>query len=259
MRDARLLDRAEPQWQTEESFSTMRDMANTRYRTIFLDAGGVLVTPNWHRASDALARQGVAVDAARLAAAEPFVKQQLDVAPTVRSTSDQQRGFLYFDLILAHAGIEANAATDAAMAELKAFNDRDGTWDVVATDAVSTLQRLREASCRLVVVSNTNGTLRRMFRRVGLEPWIDLVVDSQEEGVEKPDPRLFEIALERAGGDRRSTIHCGDIYQIDVVGARSAGIPAVLLDSAGLYSHADCPRVSSLTEFADRLMGGEFD
>jgi HAD superfamily hydrolase (TIGR01549 family) len=234
-------------------------MANTRYRTIFLDAGGVLVTPNWHRASEALARQGVTVAPAALAAAEPFVKQRLDVAPTVRTTNDQQRGFLYFDLILARAGIEANAATDAAMAELKAFNDTEGTWDVVAADAVATLRRLRDESCRLVVVSNTNGTLRRMFRRVGLEPWIDLVIDSHEEGVEKPAPRLFEIALERAGASPGSTIHCGDIYQIDVVGARSAGISAVLLDSAGLYAHADCPRVSSLTEFADRLLGGEFD
>jgi len=234
-------------------------MANTRYRTVFLDAGGVLVTPNWQRASEALARHGVAVAPATLAAAEPFVKQQLDVAPTVRSTNDQQRGFLYFDLILARAGIEANAATDAALAELKAFNDTEGAWDVVAGDAVPTLRRLRMAGCRLVVVSNTNGTLRRMFRRVGLEPWIDLVIDSQEEGVEKPDPRLFEIALGRAGAGRDTTIHCGDIYQIDVVGARSAGLSAVLLDSAGLYAHADCPRVLSLTEFADRLLAGGFD
>jgi putative hydrolase of the HAD superfamily len=230
-----------------------------RFQTVFLDAGGVLVTPNWQRASETLARQGLAVDVATLAAAEPFVKQQLDVAPTVRSTNDQQRGFLYFDLILARAGIRASPATDAALAELKAFNDREGLWDVVGTDAVATLRRLREASCRLVVVSNTNGTLRRMFRRVGLEPWIDVVIDSQEEGVEKPDARLFEIALDRAGAGRGSTIHCGDIYQIDVVGARSAGIPAVLLDSAGLYAHADCPRVASLTEFADRLMGGAYD
>jgi len=56
--------------------------------------------------------------------------------------------------------------------------------------------------------------------------------------VEKPDPRLFEIALERARADRAATIHCGDIYHIDVVGARAAGLPAVLLDSAGLYDAA---------------------
>jgi HAD superfamily hydrolase (TIGR01549 family) len=230
-----------------------------RYKTVLLDAGGVLVTPNWQRASEALARHDVTVAAATLAAAEPFVKQQLDVAPTVRSTNDQQRGFLYFDMILARAGIDASSATDAALGELKAFNDREGLWDVVAPDAVSTLQRLRGASCRLVVVSNSNGTVRGMFRRVGLDPWIDLVVDSREEGVEKPDRRLFEIAIERTGGSRRSAIHLGDIYQIDVVGARSAGIPAVLLDAAGLYDRTDCPRVRSLTEFADRLLGGEFD
>lgn len=234
-------------------------MSKTRYRTIFLDAGGVLVTPNWLRASEALARHGVSVDAARLAAAEPFVKQQLDVAPTVRSTNDEQRGFLYFDLILKHAGIPASGATGAALAELKAFNDTEGTWDVVAADATETLRRLRAAGCRVAVVSNSNGTVGRMFRRIGLEPYVDHVIDSRDEGVEKPDPRIFHVALQRTGGDPGHAIHCGDIYQIDVVGARAAGLPAVLLDAAGLYPHADCPRVHSLTEFADGVLGGVFD
>ena len=56
-----------------------------------------------------------------------------------------------------------------------------------------------------------------------------------------------------------ATIHCGDIYHIDVAGARAAGLPAVLLDAAGLYGDADCPRVASLPEFADRLLAGAFD
>ena len=47
------------------------------------------------------------------------------------------------------------------------------------------------------------------------------VLDSQDLGVEKPDPRLFEIALERSGAARDSTIHVGDIYHVDVVGARA--------------------------------------
>ena len=67
-------------------------MVNSRYRTVFLDAGGVLITPNWQRASGALARRGVTVSPDALAAAEPFVKQELDVAPTVQSTNDRQRG-----------------------------------------------------------------------------------------------------------------------------------------------------------------------
>jgi putative hydrolase of the HAD superfamily len=124
---------------------------------------------------------------------------------------------------------------------------------------VGALARLRAASCRLVVVSNSNGRVRRILRRTGIEPHVDLVLDSQEEGVEKPDPRIFEIALERSKADRAATIHCGDIYHIDVVGARAAGLPAVLIDAAGLYGDADCPRVQSLPEFADRLLAGAFD
>ena len=234
-------------------------MVNSRYRTVFLDAGGVLITPNWQRASGALARRGVTVSPDALAAAEPFVKQELDVAPTVQSTNDRQRGYVYFDRILLRAGIALSEATDAAMEELVAFNDRDGAWDVVTPGAVASLRRLRAASCRIVVVSNSNGRVRQILQRVGLERWVDLVIDSHEEGVEKPDGRIFEIALERSKADRGSTIHCGDIYHVDVVGARAAGLPAVLLDAAGLYAGADCPRVASLPEFVNRLLARGFD
>jgi HAD superfamily hydrolase (TIGR01549 family) len=234
-------------------------MAHTRYRTVFLDAGGVMITPNFPRLAEALSRRGVAASPDALAAAEPYVKQELDHGPTIQATDDRRRGYVYFDRILELAGIPASPATEAAVEELVSFNDREGAWDVVTPGAVEALNRLRRASCQLVVVSNSNGMVRRILGRVGLEPHVDLVLDSQEEGVEKPDPRIFEIALERARADRAATIHCGDIYHIDVVGARAAGLPAVLLDSAGLYNAADCPRVASLPEFADRLLAGRFD
>jgi len=230
-----------------------------RYDTTFLDAGGVLVCPNWDRASETLGRHGVRVEAATLAASEPAVKRQLDVAHTVRATNDAQRGFLYFDLILERAGISRTAQTDAAMAELKAFHDRENTWDAMPGDVIPTLRRLKDAGLRLVVVSNTGPTLRRAFSRLGIEPLINLVIASDEEGVEKPDPRLFHIALERSGAHPDTTIHCGDLYEIDIVGARAAGLPAVLLDSAGVYDGVDCPRVASMTEFADGLLAGRFD
>jgi HAD superfamily hydrolase (TIGR01549 family) len=234
-------------------------MAHTRYRTVFLDAGGVMITPNFPRLAEALSRRGVAASPDALAAAEPYVKQELDHGPTIQATDDRRRGYVYFDRILELAGIPASPATEAAVEELVSFNDREGAWDVVTPGAVEALNRLRRASCQLVVVSNSNGMVRRILGRVGLEPHVDLVLDSQEEGVEKPDPRIFEIALDRARADRAATIHCGDIYHIDVAGARAAGLPAVLLDSAGLYTDADCPRVASLPEFADRLLARRFD
>ncbi len=234
-------------------------MPTTRYRTVFLDAGGVMITPNFPRLSDALARRGIAVSPGALSAAEPVVKQELDHAPTIEATDDRGRGYVYFDRILELAGVSPSAAAAEAIEELVSFNDREGAFDVVTPGAFEALQRLRQAACQLVVVSNSNGRVRRILRRTGIEPHVDLVIDSHEEGVEKPDPRIFEIALQRARADRAATIHCGDIYHIDVAGARAAGLPAVLLDSAGLYKDADCPRVQSLPEFADRLLAGEFN
>jgi putative hydrolase of the HAD superfamily len=64
--------------------------------------------------------------------------------------------------------------------------------------------------------------------------------------------------MERSGADRASTIHVGDLYHVDVVGARAAGIRGVLLDEAGLYEGVDCPRVRSLAELVARIEAGEF-
>ena len=86
-----------------------------------------------------------------------------------------------------------------------------------------------------------------------------LRLDSFEEGVEKPDPRLFQIALQKAHADAATTIHVGDLYQIDVVGARGAGIRGVLLDEGGLYEDADCPRVRSLEDLGQQIANGVFD
>jgi putative hydrolase of the HAD superfamily len=92
-----------------------------------------------------------------------------------------------------------------------------------------------------------------MLERLGLARFFDHVLDSQVEGVEKPDPRLFQIALERAGARAETTLHVGDFYWIDVRGARAAGVQPVLLDPIGLYESADCARVRSLGELASLL------
>jgi len=224
--------------------------------TLFLDAGGVLVHPSWERVSAALARQGVAAAAAALAAAEPRAKRSIDTAERVRTLADDRRGWLYFNLVLGEAGIPVSQATDAALAELRAYHAQHNLWEHVPAEVVPALERLRARGLRLVVVSNANGTLRAHLARLGLDRLLDEAFDSHEEGVEKPDPRFFEIALERTGARRESTLHVGDLYHVDVVGARAAGLDAVLLDSAGLYPGADCERVASLSELAGRLARG---
>lgn len=215
--------------------------------TVFLDAGGVLCHPSWTRVADVLVRHGAAVTAPALAAAEQKATYDLDTASVVGTTDDRARGWLYFNLVLHHAGVPQSAATDAALAELREYHRTDNLWEHVEPDVAPALAALRGRGLKLVVVSNANGRLRHLFDRVDLTKWFDHVLDSHEWGVEKPDPRLFHLALEQAGAEPSRTIHVGDLYHVDVVGARQAGLrEGVLFDMAGLYGAADCPRVGSL-------------
>ena len=229
-----------------------------RLETVFLDAGGVLLFPNWSRISGALARHGVHVSPEILARADPPARRRLDVGDTILGTTDATRGWLYFDLVLHEAGVPLSDRTRAALEDLNAYHRHHNLWELVPDGVIPALQALCAQGLRLTVVSNANGTLCAHLTRLGLSPWFDCVLDSCDVGVEKPDPRLFEIALEKSGARRDTTIHVGDLYHVDVVGARSAGVRGVLLDEANLYQDADCPRVRSLAELVEAIAGGEF-
>jgi putative hydrolase of the HAD superfamily len=222
-------------------------------QTVFLDAGGVLVHPNWTRVSETLVRHGVRVSADALAAAEPHAKKRLDAGDTIRTTSDHQRGWTYFNLVLTEAGIPLSGATASALAELHVYHQASNLWETVPDEVRPALAALRARGYRLVVVSNANGTLHRMFDRLALTPAFDLIFDSHQEGVEKPDPRFFQIALDRSGATASTTVHVGDLYHVDVVGARAAGITPVLIDSANLYADCDCLRMQSLRDLVEAL------
>jgi HAD superfamily hydrolase (TIGR01549 family) len=227
--------------------------------TVFLDAGGVLIYPNWWRVSDALAKHGVDVSPEALIAADPRARRELDDMGVIGSTTDASRGWLFFDLVLAHAGIARSAATAAALAELHAYHRASNLWEYVPPQVVPALEALRRRGLRLVVVSNANGTLLAHMERLGLTARVDVILDSEDEGVEKPDPRFFEIALARSGACKETTIHVGDLYYVDVIGARSAGLRGVLLDEADLRPDADCPRLQSLAALDGDIAAGRFD
>jgi HAD superfamily hydrolase (TIGR01549 family) len=233
---------------------TLPDGASVR--ALLLDVGGVLVRPNFERLAGALQAHGVFADPVAMAAVEPRVKKALDRPPSPGFASDAERGWHYFNLVLDQARIARSPATDAALLEVKAWHDRYCLWEDVMEGVRPSLARLRAGGLRLAAVSNANGTLQVLFDRLGFTPAFDVILDSQVEGVEKPDPRLFRLALERLGEPAEAALHVGDFYNVDVVGARAAGIRPILVDEAGLYPEADCPRVQSLAELAAHLVPG---
>jgi putative hydrolase of the HAD superfamily len=229
------------------------DAHTTRIETVFLDAGGVLIHPNWQRVSDTFARHGLEVSPASLRDAEPEVKFAIDTADGVAATSDADRGSALFNGVLDGAGVPRGAAREAALAELYAYHMAHNLWETVDPHAATTLERLRAMGLTLAVVSNANGVVRRAFERAGLDEYFGAIGDSHVEGVEKPDPRFFEIVLQRTGSRPGSTMHVGDLYHVDVVGARRAGLQALLLDPHDLYSAFDVTRIVDLTELPAAL------
>jgi putative hydrolase of the HAD superfamily len=94
-------------------------------------------------------------------------------------------------------------------------------------DTVPTLESLRAAGKKLGVI--TNGSIdwqSRKLRTLGLEPYFDDVIISDAVGVAKPDAKIFQLALERLGVDAVDAMYVGDHPQIDIAGARAAGLAA---------------------------------
>jgi putative hydrolase of the HAD superfamily len=224
-----------------------------RIDTLFLDAGGVIVFPNWRRVSAVLADHGLHATPDALAAGEPHVRRRLDEPALISSAPDEKRGRQYFDLVFEAAGVGLSPQRDAALDELRAYHAEHNLWESVPPDVVPALERVRRLGIQIAVVSNANGTLCAKLERLGLAECVDCVIDSAELGIEKPDPRIFERALERLGAAREGTLHVGDIYHVDVVGARAAGLRAMLLDPLDLYGAYPCERVASLDELVTRL------
>ena len=78
--------------------------------------------------------------------------------------NDNTRGWLYFNLVLQHAGIALSPATEAALRELAEYHAQFNLWESVPREVPDALDRLRAAGHRLVVVSNSNGTVRSTAR-----------------------------------------------------------------------------------------------
>jgi HAD superfamily hydrolase (TIGR01549 family) len=116
-------------------------------------------------------------------------------------------------------------------------------------DAPPALAELRSRRLRIVCVSNWDISLPDVLERCGLLEAVEGTVSSAGAGARKPDPAIFETALEVAAVQATEALHVGDTPEEDAAGARAAGIRVLLLDRQGGGD------IASLTEIADHLDG----
>ncbi len=153
----------------------------------------------------------------------------------------------YFRILLTRVGV-APEACEEVIDTLWDAHQRFGLWTVAIPGAVETVRTLKRAGYRIGVVSNAEGRVEKDLAAAGYDDLLEVVVDSHVVGVEKPDPAIFRIALERLSADASSAVFVGDVPSVDVNGARAAGIRAVLVDRHGIYRGLDVPTLGSITE-----------
>jgi putative hydrolase of the HAD superfamily len=223
---------------------------NRRYDAILLDAGGVLVHPHWQMIAELLPDLGLSP--AAMEVAEHRAIAELDDAQVIAATDDATRLDRFLRVVLSAGGAPSHRI-DEGIAVIQQINREGRLWSRVPADVPGTLAHLQALGFGLAVVSNANGTVRERLRLLGLGRFFPIVVDSHEEKIEKPDPRVFLPALKALGVSPDRALYVGDLFHIDVLGARAAGINAVLLDRDDLRSHVDVPRIRTLAELVERV------
>lgn len=120
-------------------------------------------------------------------------------------------------------------------------------------DVIPALSTLSTEGYRLGLISNFEGWLDEMLVELEVGDVFDVKVISGIAGIEKPDPAIYELAVDRAGIHPSHAVHVGDSPGLDVQPARAVGMKPVLLDRTGRYPNEDVPTIRSLEDLASLI------
>jgi len=221
----------------------------SRPRAVLFDAGNTLLRMNYPAIAGHLEGRGHAVSVEAIEVAELRARVRLD-ADLARGVSTEGRTAQdsYLTYLLEGIGITDSDEIEAAAGFRRSYNAPAGLFNVADRDALRAIRRVKSAGLVAGVVSNSNGWARALLDGAGLGDALDFVIDSAVVGVEKPDPRIFHLAVERAGVAAYEAVYVGDLYSVDVLGSRAAGLGAILLDPRGFWGPRDCDTARDLLE-----------
>ncbi len=188
-----------------------------------------------------------------LLATDMFWRDENRRLPIDKRTKEEQLAFFteYVMRALKGAGIEISRE----LAQQMFLKMRHMSWEFKNyDDALPTLQLLKDRGLILGLISNVGQDMEKTFDNLGLQQYLDFYVTSHEVGYDKPHPEIFLAALQKAGVKPEETMYIGDQYDQDIIGARSVGMKAVLLDRNGWSSDiTDCPRIQSLKDIVEHI------
>ena len=178
--------------------------------------------------------------------ADEFMTRQSASKPLRTLNGNEQWAFFsrFEQLVLQGAGHEVDlAAAGEVWAEVRKQEYRIALFP----DVIDGLDRLRAHGLTVALISNMNTPGEKLCDEMGLAGHVDFATTSGETGYEKPDTRIFEAALSRAGVGADQAVHVGDQLESDIYGAENAGIRPVLIDRYnGHPDYEKHPRVTDM-------------
>ncbi len=215
-------------------------------RFIFFDVGNTLLFPNRARLLAPLPEdRHPTLEAWQ--ALERRTKREFDHG-LMEGKVDQNFWWTFHTYLLQ----ELNALDDGMRKTLVENTQKSANWDQILPGTREALERLRKQYA-IAVISNADGRIDAVLRRCGILDCFQSITDSGNIGYEKPHPAIFEAALREMKANAADSLYVGDIYSVDYMGARQAGMQAVLFDVAGAYRERGVPRVESLVHLEDWL------
>jgi len=232
----------------------------TRLRAIFFDAGSTLIYPRVGELAGELTAFGFPASVEDFRMAECMGKRKLEefLWPKIESReippqADSIYWLEYVRALLDRLCVPLHLHGDVTRRIVERFRDLR-FWSEVFPDTEPLLQTLRTQRYYLGVISNSIGTIEEQLGCVGLASYFRTVLDSALVGVEKPNPGIFQMALDRAQVSAREAVFVGDLYATDIGGAHLAGIAGVLMDRFGAYDDSvACPRITSFDALPEVL------
>jgi putative hydrolase of the HAD superfamily len=218
-------------------------------RAILFDAGNTLLRMDYAVIAGHLHSRGRAVTLDQVEEAELRARVRLDphLAPGSSTESTATHG-RYLRYLLEHLDVTEEEEIRAIAQWRRGYNLPVGLWTRADPEAATALRRVRAAGLVAGVISNSNGSVRSILEETGLAAHLDFIIDSSVVGIEKPDPRIFHLGLREAGATAEQAVYVGDLYSVDVLGARAAGLDGILLDPRGFWAPRDCRLAAGLNE-----------
>jgi HAD superfamily hydrolase (TIGR01549 family) len=216
---------------------------------VFFDVGNTLLFANRPRILAPLYQKNIVPSDDLLRGLESEVKHKFDNIVEHGGKADHS----FWDMFYTRLFESLKLSDEELRQRLIAQTRTSANWDCVRPGTQEALARIR-GKYKTAVISNADGKIAEVLTRCGIADGFLSITDSGLVGHEKPDPVIFEAALQSVGARPEQSLYVGDVYSIDYRGATGAGMQAVLFDVPGAYRDKGLPRVESLAELVERIV-----